>query len=65
MHWCLGHAGSRTGMTVAEITTRMNQQATVAVSETQVRTALERLSDCLATNAQTRKISHTLAQYAE
>lgn len=57
--------GSRTGMTVAEITTRMNQQATVAVSETQVRTALERLSDCLATNAQTRKISHTLAQYAE
>ena len=52
-------------MTVAEITTRMNQQATVAVSETQVHTALDRLSDCLTTNAQTKKIIHTLAQYAE
>ena len=58
-------AGSNAGLTMSEVTVRMNQQASVPVSETQVRTALDRLSDCITTNPQTRKISHNLAQEME
>lgn len=54
-------AGTNGGLTLTELVQKINDQAAVAVSDSQVRKALDMLKDCTRIHPGTRKVQHTLA----